>query len=74
MTRDELLASTDTEYTDWFGTGCLKQDLISAEKQEGEKATQVLRDGFMLLIFFSKAYYCKGYDSNEYRPLFRFEI
>lgn len=75
MTRDELLNMPDskTQYSDWFGKGNLKEDLLNSET-ENNKAEFVLRDGYMLLIKLQDgSFVCTGYDSNEYHHTFTFD-
>lgn len=66
MTRDEFLKLDDKEtyYSDWFGEGCLKKDLI--EQEHDAQAEWVKLDGKMALAKIGDDFVVFGYDGNEY--------
>ena len=74
MTREEFLNEKNTSYSDWFGEGDLIKVLLSEEKRRKQKAKYIYRDSYMILIQFSDAFVCCGYDGNEYEHGFNFEL
>lgn len=60
-------------YSDWFGKGDTKDDVMEVVKQHGEPLEVLLEDsGYMACVIYADRVVVVGYDGSEYCHTFEF--